>query len=82
MLSLVLFVSAFVVISSVSAIDMFANLCLFIFLLGSVFSSLTSSETSLSITVLFVRLRTGWSLSIEAKSSFSFSRLYSLGQKK
>ena len=47
-----------------------------IYLLGSVFSSLTSSETSLSITVLFVLLRTGWSIAIEAKSSFSFSWLY------
>ena len=36
MLSLVFFVSAFDVISSISAVNMFANLCLFIFLLGSV----------------------------------------------
>ena len=57
---------------------MFANLCLFMFLLGYVFSSLTSSETSLSITVLFVLLRT---FSIEAKSSFSFSRLRTSGSK-
>ena len=46
-----LFDSVFVVISSLPRLT-FANLCLFsyIFLLGSVFSSLTSSETSLSIT--------------------------------
>ena len=37
---------------------------------------ITSSETSLSITVLFALLCKGWSISIEAKSSFSFSRLY------
>ena len=37
MLSSVFFVSGFDVISSVSAVDMFANLCLNIFLLGSVF---------------------------------------------
>ena len=36
-LPMVFFVSAFIVISSVSAVDMFANLCLFMFLLGSVF---------------------------------------------
>ena len=59
---------------------MFANLCLFLFLLGSVFQLLSSSETSLSITVLFILfflpcMRTGWSMSIEAKSSFSFSGL-------
>ena len=59
------FVSAFVVIS---AVDMLANLCF------SVFSSLTYSETSLSITVLFVLLHTGWSISIEAKSLISFPR--------
>ena len=54
---------------------MFANLCLFMFLLGFVFSSL-SSEISLSITVFFVLLRSGWSISIEAKSAFSFSRFH------
>ena len=73
MLSLVFFVSAFVVIPSISAVNMFSNLCLFMFLLGSVFPSLTSSETSLSIYVFFVLLR---AFSIEAESSFSFSRLY------
>ena len=37
MLFLVFIVSAFDVISIISAADMFANLCLFIFLLDSVF---------------------------------------------
>ena len=46
----VVFVSVFVVITSISAVDICKSLFVYIFLLGSVFSSLTSSETSLSIT--------------------------------
>ena len=49
MLSLLFIVSVFVVISSISTVDICKSLFVYIFLLGSVFSSLTSSETSLSI---------------------------------
>ena len=42
-LSLLFSVSALVIISSVATLDMFAKLCLFMFLLGSVFSWVTSS---------------------------------------
>ena len=50
MLSLVFFVCALVIISSVLAVAIFAYL---FFLLGSAFSTVTSSETSLSIAVQF-----------------------------
>ena len=51
------------------------SVCLYLSIC-SVFSSLTSSETFTfnHPTVLFVLLRAGWSISIEAKTSFS--RLY------
>ena len=82
LLSLVFFVSAFVVISSISAVDMFANLCLFISFYLALFSSLTSSETSLSITVLFVLLRTGI-YPLKQRARFRFLRcIRRLGQKK
>ena len=82
MLSLVSFVSAFVVVSSISAVDMFSNLCLFISFYLALFSSLTSSETSLSITVLFVMLRTGI-CPLKQRARFRFLRyIRRLGKKK
>ena len=81
-LSLVFFDSAFDVISSVSAVDMFANLCLLYFYLALSFSHYLlrklhfQSPCYLLFCFFFLpRMRTGWSMSIEAKSSFSFSGL-------
>ena len=83
MLSLVFSVSALVIISSISALDMFANLCLFMSLIGPVFPSVTSSEISFSVTEKYVLLLTAWSTSIEAKSSLPFpSHIRRLGQNK
>ena len=58
----------------ISAVDICKSLFVYIFLLGSVFSfgNLTFNHPLW----LFVLLRTRWSISIEAKTSFSFSRLY------
>ena len=80
MLSLAFFVSAFDVISSISAVDMFANLCLFIFLLGSVsvtnfFGKVLHFQSPCYLYCFLPSMCTGWSMSIEAKSSFSFPRL-------
>ena len=55
MLSLLFFVSVFVVISSISAVDICKSLFVYIFLFGSVFSSLTSLETSLSTPLSITR---------------------------
>ena len=59
------------------------SLFVYIFQFGSVFSSLTSSETSLSIAVLFVLLRTGWSISIvKLRVRFRFpGKIRRLGKK-
>ena len=53
MLSLVFFVSAFDVISSISAVDMFANFCLFIFLLCCILVAKFFGNFT-SISVLFI----------------------------
>ena len=80
MLSLVFFVSAFDLISSISSVDMFANLCLFIFLtwlciLVAIFFGNFTFNHRVIYSVFLPHMRTGWSTSIEAKSSFLFSGL-------